>query len=80
MYVHMHVCITGFPQCFVYVRTCAVIWISGVYIRYDDRIGTVEPCVIIDSIWHVRILHSNTTYVDSDILAPDLCCCVISLS
>ena len=28
---------------------CAVIWISGVYVR-DDRIGTVEPRVNSDGV------------------------------
>ena len=57
-----YVCITSFPQCFVYVQMCAVIWISGVYV-HDDRIGTVEPRVNSDGVWHVRIHCSNTTYV-----------------
>ena len=50
------------PQCFVYIQMCAVIWIIRVYVR-DDRIGTVEPRVNSDGVWHVRIHCSNTTYV-----------------
>ena len=43
-------------------QMCAIIWISGVYVC-DYRIGTVEPCVNSDGVWHVRIYRSNTTYV-----------------